>query len=289
MYLQLIISGVALGSMYSLVALGFNLTYATSRTVNFSQGQSVMVGAVVAYVAYVQWGWPLPAAVALSLAALAAFGIVVERVAVRPFFRAASIAWLLSTIAVGIIAENVAMVTFGKDARAFPSSLTAHPLMFFGAGVYPQELLLPVAGVGLMLGVEAALRRTLFGKTLRAVAFSHEAAALMGINVNRTFAACYGISSALAGIAGILIAPILNVSATMGTIIGLKAFAVAIIGGIESPAGIMTAGILYGVFESLVAGAFGTGGREILGFGLVILVLALRPWGLFGTPAVRRV
>ncbi|HYB73132.1 MAG TPA: branched-chain amino acid ABC transporter permease [Candidatus Sulfotelmatobacter sp.] len=289
MYLQLIISGVALGSMYSLVALGFNLTYATSRTVNFSQGQSVMVGAVVAYAAYVQWGWPLPAAVALSLAALAAFGILVERVAVRPFFRAASIAWLLSTIAVGIIAENVAMVTFGKDARAFPSSLTAHPLMLFGAGVYPQELLLPVAGLGLMLGVEAALRRTLFGKTLRAVAFSHEAAALMGINVNRTIAACYGISSALAGVAGILIAPILNVSATMGTIIGLKAFAVAIIGGIESPAGIMTAGILYGVFESLVAGAFGTGGREILGFGLVILVLALRPWGLFGTPAVRRV
>ncbi len=289
MWLQLVISGFALGSMYSLVALGFNITYATSRTVNFSQGQSVMIGAVVAYVAHVGWGWPLAPAVALSLAALAAFGILVERIAVRPFFRSASIAWLLSTIAVGIIAENVAMVAFGKDARAFPSPLTARPLMLFGAGVYAQELLLPVAGVGLMLGVEAATRRTLAGKRLRAVAFSHEAAALMGINVNRTIAVCYALSSALAGIAGILIAPILNVSATMGAIIGLKAFAVAIIGGIESPAGIVAAGILYGVFESLVAGALGTGGREILGFALVILVLLLRPWGLFGTPAVRRV
>ena len=289
MYLQLVISGLALGSMYSLVALGFNITYATSRTVNFSQGQSVMVGAVVAYVAHVRWGWPMAAAVALSLIALAAFGVLVERIAVRPFLRSASIAWLLSTIAVGIIAENVAMVAFGKDARAFPSPLTAKPLMILGAGVYAQELLLPVVGLGLMVGVEAAFRRTLFGKALRAVAFSHEAARLMGIDVNRTIAASYALSSALAGIAGILIAPILNVSATMGTIIGLKAFAVAIIGGIESPAGIIVAGILYGVFESIVAGLFGTGGREILGFALVILVLLLRPWGLFGAPAVRRV
>jgi branched-chain amino acid transport system permease protein len=140
-----------------------------------------------------------------------------------------------------------------------------------------------------MLAVEAAFRRTLFGKALRAVAFSHEAARLMGIDVNRTIAASYALSSALAGVAGILIAPLLNVSATMGTIIGLKAFAVAIIGGIESPAGIIVAGILYGVFESIVAGLFGTGGREILGFALVILVLLLRPWGLFGSPAVRRV
>ncbi len=289
MYLQLVISGLALGSIYSLVALGFNITYATSRTVNFSQGQSVMVGAVVAYLAHVRWGLPMAAALTLSLVALAAFGILVERIAVRPFLRAASIAWLLSTIAVGIIAENVAMVTFGKDARAFPSPLTAKPLMIFGAGVYAQELLLPLVGLGLMVGVEVAFRRTIFGKALRAVAFSHEAARLMGIDVNRTIAASYALSSALAGIAGILIAPILNVSATMGTIIGLKAFAVAIIGGIESPAGIIVAGVLYGVFESIVAGLFGTGGREILGFALVILVLLLRPWGLFGAPAVRRV
>ncbi len=289
MWLQLAFSGLAIGSMYSLVALGFNITYATSRTVNFSQGQSVMVGAVVAYLAHVRWGWPMAAAVGLSLAALAAFGILVERLAVRPFSRAASITWLLSTIAVGIIAENVAMVTFGKDARAFPSPLTTRPLMIFGAGVYAQELLLPLVGLGLMLGIEAAFRRTLAGKALRAVAFSHDAARLMGIDVNRTIAASYAISSALAGVAGILIAPILNVSATMGTIIGLKAFAVAIIGGMESPAGIIAAGILYGVFESLVAGAFGTGGREILGFALVIVVLLLRPWGLLGTPSVRRV
>ena len=289
MYLQLVVSGLAIGSMYSLVALGFNITYATSRTVNFSQGQSVMLGAVAAYVAHVTWGWPLAAALLLSLLALGAFGILVERVAVRPFFRSASIAWLLSTIAVGIIAENVVMVAFGKDARAFPSPLTVRPVTILGAGVYAQEVLLPFVGLALMLGVELAFRRTLFGKALRAVAFSHDAARLMGINVNRAIAASYALSSALAGVAGILIAPLLNVSATMGNVFGLKAFAVAIIGGIESPAGIIAAGLLYGVFESLVSGALGTGVREILGFALVILVLLARPWGLFGSPAVRRV
>ncbi len=289
MIAQLVFTGLALGAMYALVALGYNVTYATSQTVNFSQGQSVMVGAVVAYALYVEAGWPFPLALAGTLVALAGLGVLVERVAVRPFLRAASIAWLLTTIAVGIIAENVAMLTFGKDARAFPSPLTQTPWMVLGAGVYPHELLVPVVGLALMALVELAFRRTLTGKALRAVAFSHDAAGLMGIDVNRTITAAYAISSVLAGIAGILLAPLLNVSATMGTTIGLKAFAVAIIGGMESPRGIVVAGLLYGIFESVVSGYLGTGVREICGFGLVIVVLLARPWGLFGRPAARRV
>ena len=289
MLAQLVFSGLALGSMYALVALGYNITYATSRTVNFSQGQSVMVGAVVAYALYVGAGWPLLAALVVSLSALAALGVLVERIAVRPFLASSSIAWLLSTIAIGIIAENVAMVVFGKDARAFPSPLTARPWTVLGAGVYPQELLVPLVGIALMALVELAFRRTLAGKALRAVAFSHDAAGLMGIDVTRTITAAYALSSVLAGVAGILLAPLLNVSATMGTTMGLKAFAVAIIGGIESARGIVVAGILYGIFEAIVAGYLGTGVREILGFALVIVVLLLRPWGLFGTPALRRV
>jgi len=268
--------------MYALVALGYNITYATSRTVNFSQGQSVMVGAVVAYALHVGAGWRFVPSVVVSLVALAALGVIVERVAVRPFLASSSIAWLLSTIAIGIIAENVAMVSFGKDARAFPSALTVRPWHVLGAGVYPQELLVPLAGIALMALVELVFRRTLAGKALRAVAYSHDAAGLMGINVGRMITAAYALSSILAGVAGILLAPLLNVSATMGTTIGLKAFAVAIIGGIESARGIVIAGVLYGVFEALVAGYLGTGVREILGFALVIVVLLLRPWGLFG-------
>src|SRR5204862_8058260 len=150
MFAQLLFSGLALGSMYSLVALGYNITYATSRTVNFSQGQSVMVGAVVAYALHVGAGWPFWAALPVTLIALALLGVVVERVALRPFLRARSIAWLLATIALGIIAENVAMLTFGKDARAFPSSLAVTPATIFGAGVYPHELLVPLVGLLIM-------------------------------------------------------------------------------------------------------------------------------------------
>src|SRR5206468_8532175 len=164
MLAQLFFSGLALGAMYALVALGYNITYATSQTVNFSQGQSVMVGAVVAYALYVGLGWPFWAALPVTLLALALLGVVVERVAVRPFLRARSIAWLLATIAVGIIGENVAMLVFGKDARAFPSPLAVTPWMIFGAGVYPHELLVPLVGLALMATVELAFRRTLAGK-----------------------------------------------------------------------------------------------------------------------------
>ena len=289
MIVQLVFSGLALGSMYALVALGYNITYATSRTVNFAQGQSVMVGAVVAYALYVGAGWPFVPSVLATLLALAVLGVLVERVAVRPFLTSASIAWLLATIALGVIAENVAMLTFGKDARAFPSSLAQRAVTVLGAGVYPHELLVPVVGVALMVLVELAFRRTLAGRALRAVAFDHDAARLMGIDVTRTISAAYALSSVLAGVAGILLAPLLNVSATMGTTLGLKGFAVAIIGGIESARGIVLAGVLYGIVEAIVAGYLGTGVREILGFALVVLVLLARPWGLFGVAAPRRV
>ena len=182
--------------------------------------------------------------------------------------------------------EKVFVRTFVYVAISVALSLViAYPVV----SVYPQELLVPVAGIALMALVELAFRRTLAGKALRAVAFSHDAAGLMGISVRWMITVAYALSSVLAGIAGILLAPLLNVSATMGTTIGLKAFAVAIIGGIESARGIVVAGILYGVFEAVVAGYLGTGVREILGFALVIVVLLLRPWGLFGTPDLRRV
>lgn len=289
MYLQLVVSGVALGSMYGLVALGYHITWVTSRTMNFSQGQAVMAGAVVAYALFVGLGWPFAAAVAGTLVALAVGGVLLERVAVRPFFRAASPAWLLSTIACGIIAENVAMIAFGKDARAFPSPFTERPILVGGAGFYAQELLIPGVGFVLMVAVQLFYHRTGYGRQLKAVAFNPEAAGLMGIHIPRAVMAAYALSAVLAAVAGVLLAPILNVASTMGTIIGLKAFAVAIIGGLGSAPGIVVAGLLYGLVESFVAGYVSTGAREIVGFALVIAVLVVRPWGLLGSPPVRRV
>ena len=289
MLVQLLVTGLALGSMYGLVALGYHITWATSRTMNFSQGHAVMVGAVIAWALVVALGWPLPIGLLATLLALAVFGALIERVAVRPFFRASSPAWLLSTIACGIIAENVAQLLFGKDARAFPSSLTQRPILVGGAGFYPQEVLIPVVGLGLMALVQLFYHRTRYGRQLKAVAWNAEAAGLMGINVPRAVMASYALSALLAGVAGVLLAPLLNVAPTMGTIIGLKAFAVAIIGGLTSAPGIVLAGLGYGLLEAVVAGYVSTGAREIVGFALVILVLVVRPWGLLGAPPARRV
>ncbi len=289
MLVQLLVTGLALGSMYGLVALGYHITWATSRTMNFSQGHAVMVGAVIAWALVVALGWPLPIGLLATLLALAVFGALIERVAVRPFFRASSPAWLLSTIACGIIAENVAQLLFGKDARAFPSALTQRPILVGGAGFYPQELLIPVVGLGLMALVQLFYHRTRYGRQLKAVAWNAEAAGLMGINVPRAVMASYALSALLAGVAGVLLAPLLNVAPTMGTIIGLKAFAVAIIGGLTSAPGIVLAGLGYGLLEAVVAGYVSTGAREIVGFALVILVLVVRPWGLLGAPPARRV
>ena len=289
MLVQLLVTGLALGSMYGLVALGYHITWATSRTMNFSQGHAVMVGAVIAWALVVALGWPLPIGLLATLLALAVFGALIERVAVRPFFRASSPAWLLSTIACGIIAENVAQLLFGKDARAFPSALTQRPILVGGAGFYPQEILIPVVGLGLMALVQLFYHRTRYGRQLKAVAWNAEAAGLMGINVPRAVMASYALSALLAGVAGVLLAPLLNVAPTMGTIIGLKAFAVAIIGGLTSAPGIVLAGLGYGLLEAVVAGYVSTGAREIVGFALVILVLVVRPWGLLGAPPARRV
>jgi len=192
---QLLVTGLALGSMYGLVALGYHITWATSRTMNFSQGHAVMVGAVVAWTLVVAVGWPLLAGLVVTLLALAAFGALIERVAVRPFFRSASPAWLLSTIACGIIAENVAQLLFGKDARAFPSALTQRPILLGGAGFYPQELLIPVVGLALMAAVQLFYHRTPYGRQLKAVAWNAEAAGLMGVNVPRAVMAAYALSA----------------------------------------------------------------------------------------------
>ena len=289
MLAQLVVTGLALGSMYGLVALGYHITWATSRTMNFSQGHAVMAGAVVAYTVFVALGWPFPLALLITVAALACYGALVERIAVRPFFLRASPAWLLATIAVGIIAENVAQLTFGKDARAFPSPLMRKPIFVGSAGFYPQELLVPVAGLLLMGVVQLLYHRTSYGKQLKAVAWNPEAAGLMGINIPRAVMASYALSAILAGVAGVLLAPLLNVAPQMGTTIGLKAFAVAIIGGLTSAPGIVIAGLGYGLVEAFTAGYISTRAREIVGFGLVILVLVLKPWGLLGDKPSRRV
>jgi branched-chain amino acid transport system permease protein len=284
-----IISGIGLGSMYGLIALGFHITYVVSNTVNFAQGSAMMLGAVLGYTFGIKFGWPMPLAVIAALIVCALFGLVVERILVRPFVSRRSDAWLMATVAAGIVLDNAVMFTFGKEPRGFPSPLATSPVQIFGAGVYPLQLIIPLVGIGAALVLHLVLRNTRRGKALLAVVQNPDAARLMGINVHRTIAISFALSTALAGAAGLLIAPLFSVSSEMGTLFGIKAFAVAILGGMGSAWGVVIAGLAYGLIEALVTSFLGSVYTQIVVFSVVIIALALMPNGLFGRAAINKV
>ncbi|MFI8481314.1 branched-chain amino acid ABC transporter permease [Pseudomonas sp. NPDC078700] len=284
-----IITGIGLGSMYALLALGFHITYVVSRTVNFAQGSAMMVGAVLGYSFYITWGWPLWLAVPATLTLCAIYGLAIERFLVRPFHSRGSEAWLMATVAGGILVDNLAMFSFGKEPRQFTSALANQSVELFGNSVGTLQLLIPIAGASIALALFLVRRYTRLGKVLEACVQNPRAAMLMGIRVNRVVAIAFAVSSVFAALAGLLIAPLFNVSAEMGTLFGLKAFAVAILGGISSASGVFAAGLLFGLAEALITVYFGSAFTQIFTFALVILALALRPNGLFGSKTLVKV
>ncbi len=285
-----LISGLGLGSMYGLLALGFYVTYAVSNTVNFAQGSTMMLGAVVCFAVWVTFSLPLTLAIVVALVACALWGVIVERIAVRPFVERNSDSWLIATVALGIVIDNTVMFTFGKDPRGMPPGfLTTSSLSLANIKIQYLQLLIPLIGLSIAAVLHLSFHHSRYGKALLAVVQNKDAARLMGINVERVVIAAYAISGLLAGIAGILVAPLFTISSTMGTLFGIKAFAVAILGGIESAWGVVLAGLIYGMAEALIIALLGSTYSQIVTFALVILVLAVRPRGLFGRSAVKKV
>jgi branched-chain amino acid transport system permease protein len=291
MLLSVLFSGFGLGSMYGLMALGFYITYAVSGTVNFAQGSSMMLGAVLCFTLAQTLHLPMWLAIVLTLALCALYGWAVELLAVRPFASRGSNAWLMSTVALGIVLDNVVMHTFGNEPRSLPSLLPVTPIEIggLGLGVSPLQLLIPLVGLALAAILHLISRRTRWGIGMLAIVQNRAAAQLMGIPIKRAVALAFAVSAILAGSAGILIAPLFSVNADMGTLFGIKAFAVAILGGITSAWGVMFAGLLFGLAEALITSSLGSGYTQIITFGLVIVALALRPNGLFGRAEVKKV
>ncbi len=287
--LSAIVTGLGLGAMYGLLALGFHVTYAVSRTVNFSQGSTRLLGAGLADPFTVTLGWPGPLGIAAALIGCAIYGLAVERFLVRPFADRGSNAWLMATIAGGIVLDNVVLFTFGKEPRGFPSPLTEESISIGGIGVYPLQLVIPVAAIAVAALLTLLRDRTRLGKAMQAVVENSEAARLMGIDTRLVIAASFAISSVLAGIAGVFIAPLLNVSSSMGLVFGVKAFAAAILGGLSSAWGCVIAGLLYGLIEALTTAFLGSTYTQIVAFSSIILVLMIMPNGLFGRATVNKV
>jgi len=313
--LQVLLSGLALGSLYALVAQGYYITFTTTNIINFAQGEFLMIGALVGLTIYlvtrpeeIAWlGLPSlvtdPLAIIIGLiivvVILAVMGVLLERFAIRPLRDYTAVGWIMSTVGVSVMLRGVAQVIWGPDPQRFVSPVryltealgmeaTLHPTP--RTGITWHEVFVFIVALMVMVGLVFFLRRTLLGKSMVAVAFNKQAAALMGINVRRTVILAYALAAALAGLGGVMVAPIVDPSPTMGLVIGLKAFAAAIIGGVENPFGILVGGLLMAVTEQLVANFVpgGSNWRDASVFALIILLLAVRPTGLFGKRLVEK-
>jgi branched-chain amino acid transport system permease protein len=292
--LQLVVSGIALGMIYAVIAFGYQLTFATSGTLNFGQGEALMLGALVGLSLvgtihggpYLGYWLMIPVVVVFG----ALQGIFVEWIAVRPAIRIKSeFGWIMSTIALAIIFKNVAENIWGKDVLPFPSPLSSEPFTVLGANVQPMQVAVIIGALAIMFAVEIFNRKSIYGKAVVATANDRDAAGLMGINTGMVITFSYALSSATAAFAGALVAPLTLTSATMGASLGLKAFAVAIIGGLTSGMGAIVGGIILGIAETATGFYLSTGYKEVPGLVLLLLVLAVKPSGLFGKAAIKKV
>jgi branched-chain amino acid transport system permease protein len=285
---QLVVSGIAVGMIYAVIAFGYQLTFATSKTLNFGQGEALMLGALVG-LSLTQWlgfVFMLPLVILFGLFQ----GAVVEWLGVRQSMRAKSeFGWIMATIALGIIFRNLAENIWGRDELKFPSPLPEEPISFFGVNMLPMEVAVVVGALAMMLAVELFNRRSIYGKAVVAASADRDAAGLMGINTNLVITFSYALSSATAAVAGVLVGPLKPVGATMGAVLGLKAFAVAIIGGLSSGFGVIVGGLILGIVEKLTGFYIDSGYQDVPGLLLLLLVLAFKPAGLFGKTAIKKV
>ncbi|RYE35590.1 MAG: branched-chain amino acid ABC transporter permease [Hyphomicrobiales bacterium] len=296
-FFQILVSGISVGMIYGVIAFGYQLTFATSKTLNFGQGEALTLGALVGLTC-VNFLIGLHignlAAYLIALPFVFAFGMVqgavVERLGVRQAMKTKSEAgWIMATIALGIIFKNMAENIWGKDPLKFPSPLSENPLTIGGVNIRPMEIAIVLGALAMMLAVETFNRRSIYGKAVVATSNDRDAAGLMGINTPLVITFSYALSSLSAALAGVLIAPITLTGANMGAALGLKAFAVAIIGGLSSGMGVVVGGLILGITESMTGFYFDTGYKDVPGLILLLLVLALKPAGLFGKTAIKKV
>lgn len=285
---QLAISGIAVGMIYSVIAFGYQLTFATSKTLNFGQGEALMLGAFVGLTLA-----PIIGYLAV-IPAIAIFGMiqgaVVERLGVRPALKdKTESGWIMATIALGIIFKNLAENIWGRNELKFPSPLPETPISVAGINMLPMEIVVVIGALLMMLAVEVFNRRSIYGKAVVATSADPGAAGLVGINTALVVTFSYALSSATAAIAGVLVGPLTPVGSSIGAILGLKAFAVAIIGGLNSGLGVIVGGLILGISEKLTAGCVSSGYQNVPGLVLLLLVLSFKPAGLFGKTAIKKV
>jgi branched-chain amino acid transport system permease protein len=279
---QIVLSGLATGAIYGLVAMAFAIAFYVTRVINFAQGQLLMV-AVMVTAALSRAGWPTGVAIVAGLVAAVVFGALIYLLAVRPVlaFDRFSFAWLVSTLGVATILEAGAALIWGPTSRGFPTMLNSAPVHLLGAVISLQQVLAIVAGVVAVAALELFRRRTLFGKLGMAIAADPEMASAIGANTQVVAVAAFALAGLLAGVAGVLVGPITFANPYIGSTFGINGFVALMIGGIERPAGAMAGGLLLGVLSQLANTEINSQASDWFPFVIVVVVLLLRPSGLF--------
>jgi branched-chain amino acid transport system permease protein len=285
---QIAVSGVTLGSVYALVGLGFVIIYKATRTLNFAHGEMLMLGAIVALQLHVMRMIPYWPTFLAVLVGLAVFGLLVERVSYRPLAHAPEFTVIMATVAVGAMIRSSVRITQEQQLSYFPPIFGGGALNIDGIAITPLNLGITTICLGLVLGFSLFFQFTSFGRAMRAVSENRDAASLVGIKVSRVYATVWAISAALAGAAGILIAPLILITPDMG-IIANKAFIGAVLGGFTSLPGTVVGGLLLGVLENFVGVYISTAYKDVIIFLLLVAILLIRPQGLLGREQGRRV
>ncbi|AEF94161.1 ABC-type transporter, integral membrane subunit [Desulfotomaculum nigrificans CO-1-SRB] len=283
-FLQQLINGISLGSIYALIALGYTMVYGIVQLINFAHGDVYMVGAYLGFFATAILGWSFLPALVMAMIVCAILGVVIEKLAYKPLRNAPRITALITAIGVSLFLEYGTMLLVTPQVRTFPQVLPEVQWKLLGnLTVSNRQVIILVITIVLMVLLQYIVHKTKIGKAMRAVSYDKQAAQLMGINVNQTISATFAIGSALAAAAGVLVGIYYNaINPLMGIMPGLKAFVAAVLGGIGIIPGAMTGGFLLGIVEAMVSGYGKSLYRDPVAFVILIIILIVKPAGLFG-------
>ena len=283
LFLQQLVNGLSLGSIFALVALGYTMVYGIIKLINFAHGDIYMVGAYIGYMSITSLKVGLFPAIIIAMITCAVLGVVIEKIAYKPLRNASRITSLITAIGVSLLLEYVMMYFMGAGVRTFPDVMDKTKIEFAGLSITSAQLLILGTTLLLMLLLQFIVKKTKIGKAMRAVSVDADAARLMGINVDRTISYTFAIGSALAGAAGVLVGVYYNtISPLMGVTPGLKAFIAAVFGGIGVIPGAMFGGLFIGVAETMVGVYWSSLIKDAVVYIILILILLIKPSGILG-------
>lgn len=289
-WLQQLVNGISVGSIYALIALGYTMVYGIIKLINFAHGDVFMLGAFIGFFAITRWDLGFFPALLIAMTVCSIIGVVIERVAYKRLRSATRIAALITAIGVSLLIEYTVIFFRGASPEAYPDVLSKSSITIFGTNISYQAILILSVTIILMLLLHFIVHKTKIGKAMRAVSHDADAARLMGINVDNTISATFAIGSALAGAAGVVFGLYYTkIDPLMGVLPGLKAFIAAVLGGIGSIPGAMVGGLVLGVVETVVSGLGFSLWRDAAAFVILILILILKPSGIFGRNAREKV